>query len=710
MAHSRFAAAAASAGLGALLAAAAFVAEGGNQLGRMASFEVVVLLGAGLVLALLFAQPHRWTARGTGTLALLGAFAVVTALSSSWSIAPANTVQEAGRTLAYLAVLGLAVAAGQLRPRASSVVAGAVLIASVAVCGWALLSRVFPEQLARDVFGARLGEPFDYWNALGAMAALAVPCALWLGSRREANPLLTALAYPAMGVLLLALLLTQSRGALAAVLVAAALWLVIVPLRLRGLAVLALPTLGVAPIASWALSKDAFTGVFEPLSSREAVAGDFGLLMLALCAGLLIGGLAIELVHDRRVPSLRLRRRTGAALATLACALALAGLVSLAVSERGLAGTVSDRVGDLTSESAATPGGAARLSSVSSSRSAYWRQSRKIFEERPLLGRGANTFGLARLPYRKDGRAAQHAHGFMVQALADLGLIGAFLALALAAAWLTTAARATGLVPGRRRRPEWTGERAALGAVALSAATFGLHSAIDWTWFVPGPSIAALVAAGFVAGRGPLPTLGIRPAPPPAPDLPPGASRQESGGPRSLLPAGPPDAGRAIAAMAILVIAALCAWSVWQPERADRATDRAYELLDEGDFKGASEQVLRARELDPYSPGPLFTTATVLAEAGRLKAAYEVLEQAVLEHPRDPETWLRLAGFELDRLDLPARALETLGAAAAVDPLSQRIPPLVARAQATLAIPLPPAAGPAPAPAPPPAPAPAPGG
>ncbi|MGI9094462.1 MAG: O-antigen ligase family protein [Thermoleophilaceae bacterium] len=582
-------------------------------------------------------------------------------------------------------------AAGQLRPRASGVVAGAVLIAATAICGWALPSRVFPAQLAQSVLGARLGEPFDYWNALGAMAALAVPCALWLGSRREASRTLTALAYPAMGVLILALALTQSRGALGAAVIAAALWLAIVPLRLRSLAVLCLPALGVAPIASWALSKDAFTGVLEPLSSREAVAADFGVMVLVLRAGLLAAGLAIEALRARRVPSLRLRRRTGGAVAALAFALALAGLVSLAVSERGLAGTVSDRVSEVTSESASTPSGAARLGSASSSRSAYWRQAGQIFEERPLLGRGANTFGLARLLYRKDGLTAQQAHGFLAQTLADLGLIGVVLALALAAAWLAAAARATGLVSGRRRRrPEFNDERAALVAAALSAVTFGLHSTIDWTWFVPGTSIAALVAAGFVVGRGPLPALGARPF------VAAAASEGPGGRLHGLVGAGPPDAGRAIAATAVVVTAALCAWSVWQPERADRATDRAYDLLDEGDFKGASEQVLRARELDPYSPAPLFTTATVLAEAGRLPAAYGVLEKAVREHPRDPETWVRLASFELDRLDLPARAIETLGAAAVLDPRSPRIPFLVQRAQATLAIPLPPAQIPGP--------------
>lgn len=675
-------AAAASTGLGALLAAAAFVAEGGNQLGRMSGFEVLILLGSGLVLAVLALRPRDWTTNGLGPLLLLGAFVVLTALSLSWSIAPADTIEETSRVLTYLAVFAVAVALGQLRPRAAPSVAGAVLVAATAVCGWALISRVFPDQLAEQVLGARLGEPFDYWNALGAMAALAVPCALWLGSRREGRPLVTALAYPAMGVLLLALLLTQSRGGLGAAVLVAALWLAIVPLRLRSLTVLALPALAMAPVAAWALSKDAFTEVFEPLASRQAVASDFGLMLVAMCAGLLAVGLAVELAYAGRSPSLPARRRAGGAVAVVACALLVGGIASLAASERGLAGTVSGQVDDLTSETASTPSGSARLGSVSSSRSGYWRQAGEVFEERPVLGRGANTFGLARLRYRRDSRAAQHAHGFMAQTLADLGLVGGALALALVAAWLTAAARNTGLVPGRRRRPGWTGERAALVAVALGAVAFGAHSTIDWTWFVPGPSIAALVAAGFVAGRGPPAAAGTPPA---------GGS---AGGARGrlwgLLPDGPPETVHVVAALSVMVVAGLCAWAVWQPERADRATDRAYELLDEGDFAGASAEVTRARELDPYSPTPLFTTATILAEAGRPKAAYETLERAVLERPRDPETWLRLAGFELERLDLPARAVDTLGAALIVDPENPRALALLQQAQAAAAVPLPP--------------------
>ena len=30
---------------------------------------------------------------------------------------------------------------------------------------------------------------------------------------------------------------------------------------------------------------------------------------------------------------------------------------------------------------------------------------------------------------------------------------------------------------------------------------FGVHSAIDWTWYVPGNAVPALLCAGFVASR-----------------------------------------------------------------------------------------------------------------------------------------------------------------------------------------------------------------
>lgn len=708
---SGFRAAAASAGLGAVLAAVAFGAKGGTDLGGTATTEVLVVLATGVVLALAVVWLRAGPLHGATALVLFTVLAALTALSAAWSIAPDASVQEAGRTFAYLATFAAAMAAARLRPRAAPIVAGGLVSAGAVVCGWALATRVFPGALAENVslLGARLSEPFGYWNALGAMAAIGVPAALWLGARRSGRVVPTALAYPVLGVFFLTLLLTQSRGALGAALAAAIVWLVLVPLRLRTLCLVLVPAVGVAPVAAWALSKDAFTDVLAPLSAREAIAGDFGLMLLAMCALLLAAGLASERLQARRAPSLQLRRRASIGFAAAACALSLVGLTSVAASDRGLGGTVSDRVEDLTAETSATPGGAARLGSVSSARGQYWRQAAKIFAERPLAGLGANTFGLARLPYRKSQLVAEQAHGFMAQTLADLGLLGGVTALGLLVAWLTAAARTTGLTPGRRARPPWTSERAALVALVLCAVAFGLQSTIDWTWFVPGPTIAALVAAGFVAGRGPLgamagslaaagpaATAAASPAPAtgaPTPAMgatPAATSAQDDSGAARVaalvrgLAGGRPDPARLCLAGAVLVTAALCAWAVWQPERSARASEQAYELLDRGEVGAAARQAERARQVNPYSPDPLYAQAAVLTTRGRIAPAYRTLEQAVIEHPRDPDPWVRLATFELE-LDLPERALATLAGALRFDPHSQRIPPLVERARAALA-------------------------
>lgn len=649
---------AASAALGAALGAIAFGAGAGTDLGRTAATEVAMVLAAGVAVAVALLYPRARPWYGGTALFFFGLLAAVTALSMSWSIAPDSSLEEGARTFAYLAVFAAALMAGRIAPRATAPVLGGVLIAAVAVAGWALLTRIFPGDLGSAVLGARLAEPLGYWNALGSMAALGIPAALWLGARREGSAVSSALAYPALGVLALTILLTQSRGALGAAAAVVALWMAVVPLRLRTIPLLVLPALAVAPVAAWALSKDAFTEALQPASAHEAVAGDFGLMVLAMATALFAAGLAVGAASARRAPSLHVRTRAGIALAAVACLLPLVGLTSVAMSDRGLGGTISDRFNEITDDQVAPPGGAARLGSVSSSRGGYWRQALDVFEERPVVGRGAGSFGLASLRHRELGVGSVHAHGFLAQTMADLGLAGLAVALALLAAWLASAARATGLLPRGRPRAEWTAERVAVTALALCVLVFGLHSLVDWTWFVPGPSAAAVAAAGFVAGRGPL-------------GAPPERVRRTSITGPHLLPV-----------VAVLVTTALCAWAVWQPERAARANDRALTLLDQGKIATASRETDRAREIDSYSAEPLFTRAAVLNRAGRATEAYRTLEQAVLEHPRDPETWLRLGRFELDELDLPDRAIETALGAFHVDPYSRQANLLKQRAEA----------------------------
>jgi tetratricopeptide (TPR) repeat protein len=647
--------------LGALLAAVAFGAAGGTELSRTTVVEILLVLVGGAVVAAAVVAAPPGPLHGATALLAFALLAALTAISIAWAIVPELAYVEAGRTLAYLAVFAAGVAAARLAPRAGPVVLKGILAAALAALVYALAARVWPASLGEQEISNRIGQPFQYWNAVGTAAALAVPGLLWLGARRSGSGWARALAYPGTGVALLAMLLSQSRGALAAAALGTIAWLALVPLRLRSLPVLALPALGAGAVAAWALSKDAFAETAQPLAAKEAVAGDFGLLLVAMLLLLAGAGIAVEAGRSRWAAPERLRRRAGIAALAVAAVALVATLGAVAAGDRGLGGTLADRWDELTSETETAPAeqGAGRLTAAASTRAKYWKEARLIFEDRPSVGTGAGTFRVARLRHRADSSVTGHAHGYVPQTLADLGLVGLAVSLVLLLAWLVAAARTTLLHPRRlpwRRyerplpRRDWTGERIALVALALTAIVFGLQSAIDWTWFVPGPAAMALVAAGFVAGRGPV------------------SVERPAADPRAALDRAPPP--RLLAGAGVLLAALLCAWAIWQPEAADRATADAVELADRGEVDAALAAIGDARDANPLSAEPLLQGAAIETQAGREQEAGETLEEAVLRFPGDPETWYRLAAFELGTLDEPAAAAETVRGALYLDPYS----------------------------------------
>jgi O-antigen ligase len=600
---------------------------------------------------------------------LFSLLALLTAISVLWAISPELSYIEAGRTFAYLAVFTAAVAGTRLIPRAAPQLLIALLIAAAVPVAYALVSRVWPATLAANEVSNRLGQPFDYWNAVGSVAAMGVPIALWLGSRRTGSSATRVLAYPAMGVFVLAISLTQSRGAAAAAAVAAVAWFVLVPLRLRSLPVLAFPLVGAVGVSAWALSKDPFTKALQPLTAKEAVAGDFGALVLLMLVLLLLAGAAVEAGSARRVPSARMRRRVGVVAVALACLVPLAAFTSVAFSDRG----IGDRISELTSETKVAPQeGGGRVFAASSSRGKYWREAWKVFKAKPLHGMGAGDFAVARLKVRNDTSVTRHAHGFIPQTMADLGLIGLALTLLLFLAWLMAALSATGLLPRRivratgedvPPRRDWDANRIALVTMLLVPLAFGVQSFLDWTWFVPAPTVMALVAAGYVAGRGPL---GSELAAP-------GAEFRWR-----------PSPGRIVAAVAALGAAALIAWTAWQPEASDKLTNDALALADQHKYDDAIAKTKDAEDTNPLTPDPLLVRASAQTQAKRLGDAHHTLQQAVISFPGDPQTWYRLGAFELGTLDQPEAAMKTIRGALYLDPHSTPASTLFLNARARL--------------------------
>lgn len=677
----RYASSAASVLTGAAFAGVAFGAKGGSELSALTWVEILLIIGGALLVAAAVVHGRRDRIDGGFALLAFVALAALTVLSLLWSIAPDLSWIEANRTLTYLVVFAGGMALARLVPASWSVLLKGILIAAAAIVVYALASRIWPGTLAPDEIYARISKPYDYWNAVGVTAALAIPPAVWLGARRSGHAPTNALAYPLLGLLIVALFLSYSRGALAAAVVAMIVWFAFVPLRVRSLAVLGVSVVGSAPVIVWALNRAAFTKDLVPLSVRESAAGEFGLLLLTMVVVLLAVGLAIGFRVSLSAPSFRIRRRVGVTAVACACLVPLAVFTSVAFSSRGLTGTISNRFHDLTSETATTSGGPQRLTQTSSSRGRYWRNAGHIYAAHPVAGTGAGTFGTARLRYRKDVLLARHAHGFFAQTMSDLGTVGLVVVLAFAAAWFAAVFRTTG---GRLRfwrpRPEgpalWDAERVGVTALALSALVFGLHSAIDWTWFVPGCAVLGIFTAGFVAGRGPLPVLSTAIA---------GAPVAYTSAQLPRTPRGwflPKDPARAGAAVAVAIAAILCAWAVDQPERSDSATRTALTLAAQGHLQQALAKADRAHNLNPLSPKPLLVRAAIQDSGGDTKDALTTIESAVIEQPSNPQLWEKLADYQLNRLHNPRAALQALRAELYLDPLEQSAQALFLQASA----------------------------
>jgi O-antigen ligase len=637
-------------GLAAILAATAFAAQGGLLLGRTTKVELALLVGSGLTVAAatLAAPPRRGAVCGATTGGAFLALALFTVASVAWAVQPSDAWVEANRTLTYVAVFAAVLALVRVLPERWPAVLGGVALGAVVVAGYALVTKVFPGALSPDELYARLRAPYGYWNALGLTTAMGVPPLLWLGARRQGPPLLNALAFPAIGVLLVALMLSYSRGGLLALVIGLALWFAVVPLRLRGAAVLGGAAAGAAFVVLWAFSQDALTQDRLPLAVRVDGGHQLGLLLVALVLGLTALGLAWGFAAAAR-PLSALERRRAAIGVLIVVALIPVGLgVRLAQTDRGLFGSIGHGVRQLVDPNATQPSNdPGRLASAGSVRARYWNESLKMFKDHPWAGVGAGGYATVRPRYRNDLLDVRHAHGYVFQTLSDLGILGLALSLLALVAWAVSAARAAGLRRADRGRP-FTPERIGLLTMVTVVVIFGVHSFVDWTWFVPGNALPALVCAAWVVGRGPLRRNAA-------------AEVREPLRPRF-------DRSRTLIGATAVLVALLAAWAAWQPLRSLNASNDGLARLESGDLAGARAEALSAHDRNPLALDPLTVLAIVEVRRGDKKAALRAIEQEVQLQPANTEAWLRLADFQLNQLAKPKDALRSLGAALYLDP------------------------------------------
>ncbi len=626
-----------------------FVATGGLILETRTTVELALTLLAGLAGAVaIVAAPRDAPLHGAWSIGLLFGLAALTAISVGWSVSPDAAWQEAGLLLCYGSVFGALALLSRAAPAGWRGVLCGIVIAAVLVCGYALLSKVFPAELDRYENVARLKAPYGYWNATGLSAAMGIIACLWLGARRSGHALLSALAYPAIGLLMVTLMLSYSRGALAVALVGVAIWLCIVPLRLRGALMLLVCGACATAVIGFVFSSRTLSSEGVALAQRVSAGHQLGVLLAALIVVLALAGVAIGFALSSHPPSQRARRRAGIAMFALLAVVLLAGVGALASTRRGLTGTISHDLSTVTNPNATVVNTPGRLTAVASARARYWKQAIEVFEAHPALGVGGGGYATARKQYETGTQEVTHAHGFVVQTLADLGLIGIALALALLGAWMVAAGRATH--PLNRRWSSWrwravqlpcTPERIGLLSMLCIVIAFGLHSLVDWTWYVPGTALVGLICAGWLAGRGPIEA--------PASTLP---AQWRHLVPSRITPL------RAAVACAAIVAALLAAWSQWQPQRSYDAAQEAPTLPSAG---AALAEAHTAINRDPLSLTAMLTLASVQEAFGYTDQARATRQLAVRRQPANPIAW-RVLGVHDLKSD-PRAALAELRAA-----------------------------------------------
>jgi hypothetical protein len=608
----------ATGGLAAGLVATAFTTGGGVDQNFAVAGETwteiaLAVVGAVALSVGVLRRAHGDRRSGWIAAGLMSALFADSAASIAWSWAPDSSWIGASQMFGYLMIFAGAIALARPFARGWPTVLGALVLWSCALCGWSLLVKVFPASLAPSTQFGRLQAPFGYWNAIALCAGMGVPCCLWLGTRRDGGQRLAVLAAPALTLLISVLVLSYSRSADFAAAIAVGLWLLAVPLRLRALAVLALGGLGALVVSAWALTHHGVSGNGVAIAAQDHAGHVLGVVIVLVLLLVTIAGAVMSEALERVALAPDTRRRIGAGLVAMLAFGFVGAILALATSSRGLGGQISYRWHELVNPTATVSAGAAsRVFQVGSTRPLYWHEALFVGKLAYWKGVGELGYSVARLLDPLSFSTVFQAHSYVFQTFADLGTLGLVLSAALLLAWLAASGRSVSLVRGRASAG---GEQVALVTLVVLVIAFGIQGALDWTWFFAGLSAPALLAAGWVAGRGP-------------------ADVAQGPAPSAL-----EEPGRILAVAALAVAVVLGGWMIWRPLH-------SAQLVNSAESSGRLAVARAAQSADPLSLQTYETLSEFDVSLHQPNAAVAELQQGVHEQPHNPQSWEQLAALD----------------------------------------------------------------
>lgn len=548
-------------------------------------------------------------------LAALAALATVAALSLGWSIDRDTGFVDVVRLSAYLgafALAGLLLRPGSGRPALVGVGAGLVAVSLLALAARLLGIGAGDAELVATMpsSAGRLSYPVGYWNALGSMAAMAVPVLVWIAGSTRSRPTAT-LALASIPPVLLTTYMTSSRGALFAAAIGALIVIAAAQYRMR-----AVVTLIVGAVAS---GPPVLAATLEP-GILDGPGSSPGRPELVVCLALLAGVLAAALIGPSIVarcgpsPVRGLRMRHLIAAALVACVATV-----LLVGPGEIAGDFA-----VTSGKEATAGGN-QLSVSGSGRAQFWSAALDAFAADPLRGIGAGSYGFWWNRHGTLETPVQNAHSEPVELLAELGPVG------LGAFVIFFVAVAVAGIPRARTRDD-----PPAGATLGLLATGLVGILIDWTWDVPAVAVPILIAAAVLTGRG-------------------------------LDPAGPVSNARRRSARLVrvpspalaLLAAAFGVAAIWAGAVLAIATDRldaSRDALAAGDLSAAAGSARAAAEAEPWAAAPWARLAEIEKAGGNMDAGRVAAARAIELAPDDFRSWLLASSIAGELGDIPSLA------------------------------------------------------
>jgi hypothetical protein len=555
------------------------------------------LLAVGIAVGVLpRVRPARLVLLACG---ILLAYAAWTALSLTWSQSGELTTEEIARSLDYLGLfllLSLVLGRGTWRAAAAGLAFGAL-----AVCLIAIVSRLAPAAFPANVVGVtfktdRLSYPFGYWNAVAAWGAMSATIGLaWSAHVRTRISRAAALAMVPTAVV--ATYLSYSRAGVVGICLGV---IVVLASSRNRLTVVAH---AVAAAAGATVAVLAIRGA--PQIGHGT--GDRGALTVAivLVCAMVLGASTAWMTQALGIDHSRLPSRAvrSVSVACLVAALALGAIFGPSLVRRGWHSFTQEPA----VAQSADP--AARLLSLSGTRYAVWKSAIAAFDAHPLDGTGAGTFEF--WWNRRSGPDVgflRDAHNLWLENLAELGLPGLLLIVAVASATIAVATTV-------RRKARRTGSVGPSTAFLAALVVFLFHASVDWMWESTAVTVLALAGVAVVGAR--LATRGTK----------------LTWWVRAVLVA------MCIGAGVVQLPGLLSTTEIRRSQAAERVRNGNLALALAND----------AIDAEPWSASAYEQRALVLEAAGRYNEAAAALSRAIANEPTNYVHWLNLARVETER-------------------------------------------------------------